>query len=238
LKRYDINIENLVKNYGYSRVIDNLQLTVKGGEFFTIYGPNGAGKTTLLKILSTLTKPNAGKVSVGDYDITKEVYEIRRIIGFVSHNDFLYENLTAYENLEFFSSLYDVQNREKRIKELLEQMDLIKRSDDLVRNFSRGMKKRLTIARSIVHNPGIVLFDEPFSGLDQKAIATFLSIVKDLKSEHRTVIITTHNIGYVLPLSNRIGIMNRGKIMHIEEYSDSFEYNVNDKYEKICGQAI
>jgi len=235
LKRYDINIENLVKNYGYSRVIDNLQLTVKGGEFFTIYGPNGAGKTTLLKILSTLTKPNAGKVSVGDYDITKEVYEIRRIIGFVSHNDFLYENLTAYENLEFFSSLYDVQNREKRIKELLEQMDLIKRSDDLVRNFSRGMKKRLTIARSIVHNPGIVLFDEPFSGLDQKAIATFLSIVKDLKSEHRTVIITTHNIGYVLPLSNRIGIMNRGKIMHIEEYSDSFEYNVNDKYEKICG---
>lgn len=235
MKRYDINIENLVKNYGYSRVIDNLQLTVKGGEFFTIYGPNGAGKTTLLKILSTLTKPNAGKVSVGDYDITKEVYEIRRIIGFVSHNDFLYENLTAYENLEFFSSLYDVQNREKRIKELLEQMDLIKRSDDLVRNFSRGMKKRLTIARSIVHNPGIVLFDEPFSGLDQKAIATFLSIVKDLKSEHRTVIITTHNIGYVLPLSNRIGIMNRGKIMHIEEYSDSFEYNVNDKYEKICG---
>ena len=238
MKRYDINIENLVKNYGYSRVIDNLQLTVKGGEFFTIYGPNGAGKTTLLKILSTLTKPNAGKVSVGDYDITKEVYEIRRIIGFVSHNDFLYENLTAYENLEFFSSLYDVQNREKRIKELLEQMDLIKRSDDLVRNFSRGMKKRLTIARSIVHNPGIVLFDEPFSGLDQKAIATFLSIVKDLKSEHRTVIITTHNIGYVLPLSNRIGIMNRGKIMHIEEYSDSFENNVDNKYEKICGQSI
>lgn len=238
MNTYDIIIEGLVKTYGFTSVIDNLQLSIKGGEFFTIYGPNGAGKTTLLKILSTLVKPSAGSVRVGNYDIINEVNEIRRIVGFVSHNDFLYENLTAYENLEFFASLYNVDNREKRIKDLLEQMDLVKRRNDLVRNFSRGMKKRLTIARSIVHDPGIVFFDEPFSGLDQKAISTFLAIVNDLKSESRTVVITTHNIGYVTNLSNRIAIMNKGKIMHTEDYTENFEYVVNSKYEQICGHSL
>lgn len=229
-----IKIENLTKYYGHRKVIDHLNLTVKSGEFFTIYGPNGAGKTTLLMLLSTLIKPSEGIIKAGNTDYSQHKSRIRQITGMVSHSDYLYENLTAYENLDFFASLYGIKGKVDRIIYLLEKMELYTRKDDLIRNYSRGMKKRISIARSLVHDPLIILFDEPFSGLDQKAIRTFCEILSWLKENNRTVILSTHNIKYVWNLSDRIGIMNAGRIDNIVEYSPDLESEAEKVYDAVC----
>lgn len=230
-----IELKGVTKYYGYSRVIDSLDLNVRKGEFLTIYGPNGAGKTTLLMILSTLINPDGGEIKIGDHLLTADPNSVRRITGLVSHMDFLYENLTAYENLHFFSSLYGTDNRESRINDLLCRLNLYERKNDLVREFSRGMKKKLSIARSVIHDPEIVLFDEPFSGLDQKSLRAFSDILLWLKSINSTVILTTHNIRYVFDMSDRIAIMDSGCIVHFEDSGDEFEQRVERSYRNICG---
>lgn len=230
----DIVLEKVVKKYGFLSVIDGLDLKVEKGEFFTVYGPNGAGKTTLLMILSTLVKLSEGDIRISSLNYHEHKDLIRQMVGLVSHSDYLYENLTAYENLYFFASLYDVGNVKERVEYLLDKMGMYNRRDDLVRSYSRGMKKRISIARSLVHDPAIVLFDEPFSGLDQKAIKTFSEILTWMKSNNRTVILTTHNIRYIWRLSDRIGIMNEGKIENTVEYSDSMEEQAEELYRTVC----
>lgn len=230
----DIVLEKVVKKYGFASVINGLDLTVDKGEFFTVYGPNGAGKTTLLMILSTLVKPTEGEIRISSLNYNEHRDRIRQMTGLVSHNDYIYENLTAYENLYFFASLYNVANIKERVEYLLDKMGLYSRRDDLIRSYSRGMKKRISIARSLVHDPAIVLFDEPFSGLDQKAIRTFSEILSWMKSNNRTVLLTTHNIRYIWHLSDRIGIMNDGKIENTVEYSDSLEQKAEELYGTVC----
>lgn len=232
---YNLVLKDLSKYYGFSIVLDRLNIQIETGEFFTIYGPNGAGKTTLLMILSTLVKPSDGNISLGGINFNENRDSIRKIVGLVSHNDYLYENLTAFENLYFFGSLYGIDDLKKRSDELLEQMGLFDRRHDLVRDYSRGMKKRISIARSLIHDPQIVLFDEPFSGLDQKAINKFISILEWLKSNKRTVILTTHNIKYIWHLSDRIGIMNNGRIENTIEECDDLEQKAEEMYRRICG---
>ncbi len=235
MQDYKLVLKNVSKYYGYSSVLDRLCIEIETGEFFTIYGPNGAGKTTLLMILSTLAKPSGGEITIGDINFRENRDNIRKIIGLVSHSDYLYENLTAYENLYFFGSLYGVEDLRNRTDFLLEQMGLYDRRNDLIRDYSRGMKKRISIARSLIHDPRIVLFDEPFSGLDQKAINNFITILEWLKSNKRTVLLTTHNIKYIWHLSDRIGIMNNGRIDDTLEKCDGMEQKAEEMYRRVCG---
>lgn len=179
----------------------------------TLFGPNGAGKTTLIKLLATLTSPTSGTLSVYGYDVRKDVNNIRSVIGVISHDPYLYDNLSAFENIKFFGTLYGLDDVDNRARSVIKQVGLERRMNDLVRTFSRGMKQRLTVARAIVHEPKILLLDEPYTGLDQHGAQIFGEMLSDLKSQRRTILMTTHNIEEGLDLSDRIGILAKGKIV-------------------------
>lgn len=210
---FEIEISGLRKNYSYITAINDINAKFNKGEFITLFGPNGAGKTTLLKILSTLLKPTAGSVTVGGYDLSKNRNDIRKIIGFLSHENMLYENLSAIENLKFVSVFYNIQNVEDHCKELLQSIGLYKRKDDLVKTFSSGMKQRLAIARALINSPEILFLDEPYNGLDQEGIQSFTDSLKELKNLGHSILLTTHNIDEGLELSDRLLILNKGKLV-------------------------
>jgi heme exporter protein A len=194
-------------------VLRGVDLHVKRGEFFTLFGPNGAGKTTLIKLLATLTDPTSGNLHVCGFDAKKEVNNIRSAIGVISHDPYLYDNLSALENIKFFGTLYGLDDIDNRARSVIKQIGLEKRMNDIVRTFSRGMKQRLSVARAIVHEPKILLLDEPYTGLDQHGAQIFGEMLSDLKSHRRTILMTTHNMDEGLDLSDRIGILTKGKIV-------------------------
>jgi len=211
--QYDIQAEGLKKSFGNFDALRGIDLRVKRGEFMTLFGPNGAGKTTLIKLLATLTSPTSGTLRVYGYDVRKDVNNIRSVIGVISHDPYLYDNLSAFENIKFFGTLYGLDDVDNRARSVIKQVGLEKRMNDLVRTFSRGMKQRLTVARAIVHEPKILLLDEPYTGLDQHGAQIFGEMLSDLKSQRRTILMTTHNIDEGLDLSDRIGILAKGKIV-------------------------
>lgn len=207
---FDIHIEGLSKSFGSLRALSGIDLSVGEGEFLTIFGPNGAGKTTLLRILSSLTKPTKGKVLMAGHDIRKEPQEIRKSVGFISHQPFLYESLSAFENIRFFASMYGISNADEKAAGVIGKVGLENRRHDLVRTFSSGMKQRLAVARAIVHDPKILLLDEPYSGLDQHGTRIFNEMLKLLKTQKRTILMTTHNISEGFELSDRVAILSNG----------------------------
>ncbi len=211
--KYDIQADGVRKSFGNFEVLRGVDLQVEKGEFYTLFGPNGAGKTTLIKLLATLTDPTSGDLHVSGLDVKKEVSGIRSLIGVISHDPYLYDNLSAIENITFFASLYGLDDTDQRARSVIEQVGLERRMNDIVRTFSRGMKQRLSVARAIVHDPKILLLDEPYTGLDQHGAQIFGDMLSDLKSNHRTILMTTHNIDEGLDLSDRIGILTKGKIV-------------------------
>src|SRR5512147_1142713 len=166
-----IEVKRLVKRFGLKTVLRNLDFQVGSGEFVALLGPNGAGKTTFLRILASLSRPSLGEVRVAGYALPGEAAAVRRRLGVVSHLPLLYGDLTAEENLRFYGRMYAIARLENRITEMLEQIGLAARRRDLVRTFSRGMQQRLAIARAMLHDPQVLLFDEPYTGLDQEASA-------------------------------------------------------------------
>ena len=197
----------------------NINLRIEKGEFLTIFGPNGAGKTTLIKIMSTLVSPTSGKVVIDGIDIKENSIEVRKKIGVISHETYLYHELTAAENLRFFGRMYDTQDIEKRIDELIKQVGLNYRKNDLVRTFSRGMKQRLSIARALIHDPPILFLDEPYTGLDQHASATFDRILGGMNAHDKTRVLISHDIERGIAMCDRAIILTNGHIAH--EMSDS-----------------
>ena len=209
------------KNSEVIVALDNVNLSVEKGELFGLLGPNGAGKTTLVKILSTLIIPDEGTASVNGYDILKNPDKVRASIGVVSSGErSLYWKLTAKENLEYFARLYKVPEEvsRKRIKELLSMMELEDRANELVEKYSSGMKQKLAIARAILHDPEILLLDEPTLGLDpgfSRSIRTFIK--EDLnKKQGKTILLTTHYMEEADQLCNRIAFINKGKIVVVD----------------------
>jgi len=212
-----VEVKGIGKSFGNIHALRGIDLKVRKGEFLIIIGPNGAGKTTLIKILSTLMKPTSGEGRIVGFDLRKEEDDLRRNIGMLSHYTFLYENLTAYENLKFYGRLYEVKNIEKEIRRVIEEVGLETRLHDTVRTFSRGMKQRLSIARSIIHDPSLLLLDEPYTGLDQWSKKRFKNILKRFHSQGKTIIMTTHNLPSSLELGDRVIILSSGKISHEQE---------------------
>ena len=184
------------------------------GEFVTVLGPNGAGKTTLLKTLALVIKPSQGKVYLDGKDAKDAEITLRQKMGMISHNTFLYDSLSAYENLTFYGKLYQVPDLPKRIDEVLKEVGLQYVLHDPVRTFSRGMQQRLSIARAILHDPAILFFDEPYTGLDQHAIDILNGVLARLASHNRTIFMVTHNYEQGLELSHRVLILNKGRIVY------------------------
>ncbi len=212
-----IVVENLVKTYGLQPVLRNLSLQVERGQCLALLGPNGSGKSTLLRILQALAKPTSGRVTIGGWELPQEAFAVRRQLGVVSHLPLLYDTLTAQENLLFFAELYDLPQDERRdrAQAVLQQVGLKFRAGDLVGTFSRGMLQRLTIARAILHNPAVLLFDEPFTGLDQQAAGVLDELFGQLSADaQHTIIMTTHDIQRGHRLSTHLAILSRGKIAH------------------------
>ncbi len=211
-----IEAQGLGKSFGSQAVLKNVNFKISKGECVAILGPNGAGKTTLIKVLATLTKASGGKVRLAGVDITKNAVQTRRQIGVVSHQPFLYDNLTAYENLKFYGKMYDVPDLEGRIFGVIDQVGLTTRIHDRVRIFSRGMQQRLSIARAILHDPPILLLDEPETGLDQGSTFMLSKLLKKSIEGNRTVLMTTHNLEWCLQLSDRVMVLHRGRITYAE----------------------
>ena len=210
-----IHIHKLVKTYGLLPVLRQIDLDIQAGEFVTLLGSNGSGKSTLIRLLSGLTKPTLGTIQVGGWTIPDEAMAVRAQIGMVGHQSLLYENLTAQENLIFFARLYNLSKSEQqnRIPALLNQVGLAKRADSLVRTFSRGMQQRLSIARALLHEPHILLLDEPYTGLDQDASTLLDDILRQAHHDGQTLIMATHQLHKAVKLAERIIMLSKGKIV-------------------------
>ena len=231
---YAIEVKRLIKSYGEHHALRGIDLNVKWGDILAIFGPNGAGKTTLLKVLATLVKPSAGDVSVAGFNLKQDAIMIRRRIGVVTHQTLLYDDLSAYENLRFYGKMYDVSNLRDRISQLVVQVGLESRIHDPVRTLSRGMQQRLAIARALIHDPPVLLLDEPGTGLDQHASAMFANILNSTVNKQRAVLMTSHSLEQGAALSNRIAIMADGKIAY--EGSKQMDIsNLRDVYYQCTG---
>ena len=209
-----IQVEGLKKTYGHHAALKDVAFRAEAGESIVIFGPNGAGKTTLIKIIATIIRPTAGKVTIDGMTTEDDAEAIRRRIGVITHQTFLYGNLTAWENLIFYSRLYEVPDAETRIREMAEVVGLSARLEDRVATFSRGMQQRLSIARALLHRPTILLLDEPETGLDQQAITILREAMKLEAGVRRTILMTTHNMERGLEMSERLLILNNGVICH------------------------
>lgn len=211
-----IETRALVKAFGLLPALRQLDLTIERGQFVALLGPNGSGKSTLLRLLSGLSKPTSGTITIGGWSLPDEAAAVRAQIGMVSHKVLLYENLSAQENLAFFARLYNLPDAdlEARIAGLLQQVGLARRAHDLVRTFSRGMQQRLSIARALLHNPDILLLDEPHTGLDQDASAILDDLLRQAHAGGRTIIMSTHELGRAAALAGRVIILSRGVIGH------------------------
>lgn len=207
-----IKVSGLVKNYGLNAALRGVDLHVKPGEFVALVGPNGAGKSTLLRIVATLLRPTEGAVSVGGWEFPQHAARVRSHIGLVSHQPLLYRDLSAAENLTFFARLYQLDEVELRVEEALRKVGLYSRQRDAVAGFSRGMVQRLTIARATLHEPDVLLLDEPYTGLDQDATQLLDSLLQRESENGRTILLITHDIGHGLELCNRIAILSHGRI--------------------------
>jgi heme exporter protein A len=207
-----IQVEGLQKGFGDMPVLWDLDLTVAWGEFLVFFGANGVGKTTLLRILSTQCRPDAGTVRIAGFDLRRRSEAVRRRVGVVAHSGFLYEDLTCRENLSFYGRLYSVPDLERRVAEVLERVRLSHRADRRVRSLSHGMQKRLAIARAILHQPSLLLLDEPESGLDRESVATLAELLREWTAAGRTVVMTTHNVDLGLAWGSRVAVLSDGKL--------------------------
>jgi heme ABC exporter ATP-binding subunit CcmA len=207
-----IAVHKLFKRFGMKTVLRGLDFDVQPGEFVALLGPNGAGKTTFLRILASLSRPSLGTVSVAGYRLPDQAAAVRARLGVVSHLPLLYGDLTAEENLRFFGRMYGVIDIEGRITEVLELIGLAERRRDLVRTFSRGMQQRLAIGRAVFHDPDVMLFDEPHTGLDQDASAMLDEVLRSVAAKGRTIVMTSHDLMRAEDLATRFDILSRGNI--------------------------
>ncbi|OGO40392.1 MAG: hypothetical protein A2147_06350 [Chloroflexi bacterium RBG_16_57_8] len=209
-----MEVARLTKSYGHHRALRGVDLKAKRGETVALFGPNGAGKTTLIKVLSTIVRPTSGSVRLEGLDLKDKAEQVRRHIGIVTHSTFLYNHLTAFENLDFYGRIYDLSDRRDRIREVAEQVEMTARLHDRVGSLSRGMQQRVSIARALLHRPSVMLLDEPETGLDQRTTAIIWSALLGTGADRRTVVLTTHSLERGLELSDRVVILNKGKVAY------------------------
>ncbi|TCK98611.1 ABC-2 type transport system ATP-binding protein [Natranaerovirga hydrolytica] len=212
-----LKVEGLIKDYGKVRAVNDITFTAKPGEIYGFLGHNGAGKSTTIKVSSGLLKPTQGQVSICGYDIVKEPIEAKKNLGYVPETPFLYDKLTGAEFLELIYGVYQPETtaieRQNRVKEMLEEIELVEKGQDLIGSYSQGMRRKIALCSGFIHNPKVVLLDEPTIGLD----ASSAKVAKDLFRKHadegNTLLLTTHIMEIAEKLCDRIGIISQGKII-------------------------
>jgi heme exporter protein A len=202
------------KTFEFKPVLRGVSLMVPAGATVALLGPNGAGKTTLLRILATLARPSSGEVTINGLDLRRDAQDIRWRIGYLGHQPMLYEELTAEENLDFFARMYGVQNRQARIDALVERVGLRSKAKDRVRDLSRGQTQRMALARALLHEPSLLLLDEPDAGLDEQGIALLEVILRERAARGQTTILTTHDLAWGLRITDRAVALVAGRVTY------------------------
>ena len=228
--------KDIKKSFGRLKVLNGINLTINQGDIYILFGSNGAGKTTFVKILSTILLSDSGELSLFEERINRRSKEIKARIGFMSHEPYLYKELTAWENLSFYANLFSIKDKKERIEGLLKEVGLYHRSHDRVGSFSRGMKQRLSLARAILHSPDIIFMDEPYTGLDIKAQEILNKIIISLNQKGKTFFLITHDVGKGFEIANRIGILSKGQIVYEVERGDKKSFL--EKYSEIIKVEI
>lgn len=206
-----LEASGLVREYGAVVAVDEIDLALGEGEFLTIFGPNGAGKSSLLGMLGGVMRPTRGRVSIRGAPLAYDDVRWRSRVGILSHRGYLYARLTAEENLRFYGSLFGLDDLERRVPERLERVGLADRARSQVRHLSHGMRQRLALARTLLHDPDVVLLDEPYTGLDPSAAAVLRGVLAELRDGRRTVVMVTHDLRQGLELATRVAIQVRGR---------------------------
>ena len=207
-----VEVRGLTRTFGARKALNDVSFDLPRGAFLSIFGPNGAGKTTLVKVLTTITAPSKGTARICGLDVVQDAVEMREHIGLISHNPLLYPDLSAEENLLFFSDMYGIDEPKERVRELLVAVELDHRRLDLVRTFSRGMLQRLSIARALLHRPAVLFLDEPYSGLDPHAMDIFDSLIAQIREDH-TFVMISHDLAKGLELCTHALILSKGKVV-------------------------
>jgi heme ABC exporter ATP-binding subunit CcmA len=202
------------KTFEFKPVLRGVSLMAPAGATVALLGPNGAGKTTLLRILATLARPSAGDVTIDSLDLRRDAQAIRHRIGYLGHQPILYEELTAEENLDFFARMYGLQNRQARIDALIERVGLRSKAKDRVRALSRGQTQRLALARALLHEPNLLLLDEPDSGLDEQGVALLEEILRERSAAGQTAIFTTHDLAWGLGVADHAVALVAGRVTY------------------------
>ena len=230
----------LEKWYGPQPAVRGVDFSLSAGEFLVLFGPNGAGKSTLLRMLAGVLRPTHGEIVLagtsGDTD--EQAEDWRRRIGVLSHQTYLYSYLTAAENLRFFGRLYGIPDREARIDAMLETVGLADRRDDRVRGFSRGMQQRLALARTLLHDPEVVLLDEPYTGLDPHAALMLRQLLETLRDGRRTILMVTHNLSQGLELATRVVVQSGGRWVYDEARSSIDASSFERTYTQLLDQTL
>jgi heme exporter protein A len=222
-----------VKAFGGRRAVDGVDLALAEGERIAIVGPNGAGKTTLLRMVATLLRPDAGALVINGHSIPDQAARVRGDMGYLGHQPLLYLDLSAWQNLEFFAALYGIPKPKARIEQMLDRVDLLTRAYDPVRTFSRGMAQRLGLARLLLHDPRLLVLDEPHAGLDAPGTALLDSILDESRGT-RAVVMVTHDLGRALAHADRVMALRRGAVAFIEPTAGLDEVAFRARYEEIA----
>lgn len=225
-----IRTQNLTKKYNEFKAVDNLSLEVKEGEIYGFLGPNGAGKTTTILMLLGILKPTQGEVYLFGQNITKDFLSIKKKMGVVSEKQYLYKEMTAGEYLNFFADLYGVKNRKKKIDQLLEAVNLLEVKNRKLGAFSRGMQQKLGFARALLHDPQLLLLDEPVSGLDPTGIKQIRDLIEQENKKGKTIFISSHLLSEVERLCGKVGIINKGRLL-AEDTMDNLRKRLTDVVE-------
>jgi heme exporter protein A len=208
-----LSCDSVAKRFGRTTALRSVTFSVGEGEFVVVFGHNGAGKSTLLNIVATLIRSYEGTVSLFGDDLARADEDTRRSIGFMSHDSFLYADLTAYENLVFYARLYGVGDPSGSSRAMLERVGLAHKSRSVVRDLSRGMKQRLSLGRAFLHSPRLLLLDEPYTGLDETACGNLNAMLSEFTAGGGTVLMTTHDIDRGFRVAGRVLVLDRGRVV-------------------------
>lgn len=207
-----LELHNVQKSFGLRPVLRSVSLTLDAGERLALLGANGAGKTTLLRILAGLTRPGGGRITIGGLDLCRQTREVQRTIGFVAHQPYLYDELSALENLQFFARMYGLRRPAERAERLLQRVGLGKRGRERAGTFSRGQLQRLALARALLHEPALLLLDEPETGLDQAGQALLAELLYEHQARGGTLLFTTHDLEGAPGRSDRVAWLCQGRV--------------------------
>jgi heme exporter protein A len=233
-----IHTHGLTKHYGNRPVLLDIDLELPWGEVLSLFGPNGAGKTTLVRLLAGLARPTDGSIRIAGLNPEPRGIDVRRLLGVVTHQTFLYDELTARENLRFYARMYGLDSADERIEEVSATLGSTSYLDARVRTLSNGMQKRVSLARAVLHRPRLLIFDEPEAGLDQEALELLQALLEAHRAEGGSAVVTTHNVERGLSIADRVIILANGRISYDEPSGALEPVSFRDTYRERTGVQL